>query len=747
MTTPSTLSEFVAALRDHDLLDARHVEEFESSVLPRHDDVTTLGRVLVERGWMTPFQIDWICAGRAADLRLGSYRLLHPLGEGGMGQVFQAKHQRLQRIVALKVIRQDVLSRDPEAIRRFQREAEAAAQLSHPNVVLVYDADQAGDTHFIAMEYVEGVDLHRLVRDRGPLTFGCAIEFIRQAALGLQHAHEHGMVHRDIKPSNLLVTRPDDLKQSRVKILDLGLARLARSGREGEAASQLTRLGVVMGTPDFIAPEQARNSRDVDIRADLYSLGCTLYYLLTGRPPFPEGTVVEKLLMHQLDAPRPVCLYRADTPLAIERIVERLLAKQPVDRFQTPAELVEVLGCLQLEERELPPARKHHDSAELALGSTAVVPIAPRIISATPGVRVTATTDTPVAGMVDASATPHGQSSETPMVARHDPPHPFPRADGVKRIATLAGHHGCVLALAFAPNRDLLASGGVDGQVRLWSFTSRLPSELTLADGRRGEIYAVAFAPDNRTLAFGAGTIEPRLCLARVSERGVVTLAAVLAERSLVKAIAFSPDGNLLAAAGHARTIRLWDLGGAAPRELATLHGHDNAVQGLAFTPDRRFLASASHDGTLRLWSLARGKPHQAGVLKGHTGPVHAVAFAPDGCTFASGGLDQSVRLWKLGQGDVRLLAVLEAHSQVVRHVLFPEPETVVSVGDRGQVLTWDVQSGQARREVQLPETMVSSLALTHDGRYLAAGKTDGSITVHRLHPRSAATPRPAAVG
>ena len=283
-------------------------------------------------------------------------------------------------------------------MRRFQREARAAAQMAHPNVVVVYDADQVGKTYFIAMEHVEGTDLSRLVKQVGPLPVDLACDYIRQAALGLQYIHERGMVHRDIKPSNLLVSQrrrarprrsakpsaqggalrlprpadpsrrpgpaPDDSGSASglssrgvVKVLDMGLVRLVQAGDTGQtSAASLTREGSVVGTPDYIAPEQARNAHRVDIRADLYSLGCTFYYLLTGRTPFPEGGVIEKLLMHQMDEPRPVDQLRPEVPKEVAAVISKLMAKRPEERYQEPDEVAEVLATVQAP-TSAPPAR------------------------------------------------------------------------------------------------------------------------------------------------------------------------------------------------------------------------------------------------------------------------------------------------------------------------------------------------------------------------------------------------------
>jgi serine/threonine protein kinase/ActR/RegA family two-component response regulator len=286
--------------------------------------------------------------------RLGEYELLGELGRGGMGVVFKARHRRLNRLVAVKVIGRGVLE-NPTAIARFYKEAESAARLAHPNVVMAYDAGQQGDTHYFAMEYVDGRDLDSLVRKGGPLPVADACDYVRQAALGLQHAFEKGLVHRDIKPANLLVTRvprslshpgsaspAEPMFDSVIKILDFGLARV-HSPNAALPAPGLTGEGSVLGTADYMAPEQWVDASGVDIRADLYSLGCTFYFLLVGRPPFPGDRPMEKMLKHSIEQPAPPEQARADVPPSVGAVLARLMAKRADDRYQTPAELVAVL--------------------------------------------------------------------------------------------------------------------------------------------------------------------------------------------------------------------------------------------------------------------------------------------------------------------------------------------------------------------------------------------------------------------
>jgi serine/threonine protein kinase len=267
------------------------------------------------------------------------YRIVRLLGVGGMGAVYQAEHRVMERFVALKVIRADLVS-NAAAVKRFQIEVRTAAKLTHQNIVTAFDAEQIGNVHFLVMEYVEGNDLATMVATRGPLPASEACYYIAQAAMGLQHAYERGMIHRDIKPQNLMVAGAPyaPLLQRTVKILDFGLARFASAATSGHTAS-----GTLLGTVDYMAPEQADNAHAADIRSDLYSLGCTLFYLLAGRALFPEGTLVQKVMCHVERTP-PLSELPADLPPGLTDVLARLLAKKPEERYQTPSELVLALS-------------------------------------------------------------------------------------------------------------------------------------------------------------------------------------------------------------------------------------------------------------------------------------------------------------------------------------------------------------------------------------------------------------------
>jgi serine/threonine protein kinase len=262
---------------------------------------------------------------------LGHFELMEYVGGGGMGAVFRALDTMLNRTVAVKVLSQEQ-SGDDETLRRFQNEAQSAARLDHENISRVHYVGEDRGWHYIVFEFIEGANVRDLVCDQGPLPLADAVSYTLQIADALVHASGREVVHRDIKPSNVLIT-PD----GRAKLVDMGLARLHQIEPDGE---DLTASGVTLGTFDYISPEQARDPRSADVRSDIYSLGCTLYYVLTGRPPFPEGTVLQKLLQHQADEPADPRSLRPDLPDDLMPIMHRMLAKSPDKRYPSPAELV-----------------------------------------------------------------------------------------------------------------------------------------------------------------------------------------------------------------------------------------------------------------------------------------------------------------------------------------------------------------------------------------------------------------------
>jgi hypothetical protein len=333
MATPASTTEFLDLVRQSGVVPERQLLQILAGIDDPPQDPARLAAILIKRGLLTNFQAKLLLAGKYRGFRVGSYLIRDQLGQGGMGTVYLAEHETLRRRVALKMLAKADAA-GPAGVERFLREARAAAALDHPNIVRIFDVGRQGPMHYLVMEYVDGHTLEQVLA-RGPIPCGRAAEYITQAAAGLQHAYEKGFVHRDIKPANLMLAR-----DGTVKILDMGLARPFDT--DDKLTERLDQ-GVILGTADYISPEQAINSPAVDIRSDVYSLGATFFALVTGKPPF-EGNTTQKLMQHQMrDAP---FLGELDPtfPPQLAEAVAVMMAKRPEDRFQTPAEVIAALS-------------------------------------------------------------------------------------------------------------------------------------------------------------------------------------------------------------------------------------------------------------------------------------------------------------------------------------------------------------------------------------------------------------------
>lgn len=340
------VSTFLSTLRRSNLLKP---EQIALAIdLGTRCDAAQIAKELLERKWLTEWQTHQLLAGKSR-LFLGKYKLLDVLGAGGMGAVFKAESSTLRRPVALKVLAAS-LNESTVARARFEREIRASAQVNHPNIVRAIDADRCGNRVFLVMEYFSGPDLKALLKQhaRLPIDFSC--ECIRQAALGLQHAHDQGLVHRDIKPSNLLVTKQPETGEPLVKVLDLGLARISH---DSSSSGDMTRVGQIMGSPDYMSPEQAMDSKSADHRSDIYGLGVTLFHLIAGELPYDGDNVMEKLLSRiNVDAP-PLSRYCPEAPPILVHIVSRMLHRDPTQRFQSAGEVAAILGTFVSDPRAL----------------------------------------------------------------------------------------------------------------------------------------------------------------------------------------------------------------------------------------------------------------------------------------------------------------------------------------------------------------------------------------------------------
>lgn len=334
MSVPTSVDELVQLIRKSGMIDepalAAYLQRRQSGQgLPA--DPREAAEAMVDDGLLTDFQAEQFLLGKWRGFTVGKYKLLERVGVGGMGQVFLCEHLFMKKRVAIKIL-PPAKAEQPAALGRFYREARAAGQLEHPNIVRTQDIDQDGNLHYIVMEYVDGSNLLDMVKKHGAMPVPRAANYARQTALGLQYAFDNGLIHRDIKPGNILVDR-----EGTAKLLDMGLARFYQDQSDMLTVKYDDK--IVLGTADYVAPEQVANSHAVDVRADIYALGGTLYFLLAGHPPFPTGTVSQKLLWHRTKDPTPLRQVKPDVPEELAAIVARMMQKDPALRYQTPAEI------------------------------------------------------------------------------------------------------------------------------------------------------------------------------------------------------------------------------------------------------------------------------------------------------------------------------------------------------------------------------------------------------------------------
>jgi WD40 repeat protein/serine/threonine protein kinase len=640
------------------------------------------------------------------------YKLLEKLGEGGMGTVYKARHAKLKKVVALKVLPADRMQNE-QAVARFQREMEAVGRLNHPNIVGATDAGEHDGVHFLVMEYVDGIDLSNLVKNGGPLPIADACELIRQAAIGLQDAHENGMVHRDIKPSNIMLTIAGRSSQATVKILDLGLALL--QDESVEVVRELTTAGQAMGTVDYMAPEQAGDSHEVDIRADIYSLGGTLYKLLSGHAPFSGekySTHLKKLLAVINDPVPPIRQQRSDIPAELAAVLDRMLAKQPADRFATPADVATAL-------------------APFAAGSDLSALVASR-----------SDAQGKAAGSQPNNTAAHlsSHSSETtPTVAAPAPSSRLPAATDVE--ATIEHAARPLAARPPTRTRTLIAIAAAAAAFLILGVV------VIIIKNKQGEEVARVVLPDGqsaeieqdgkRTVVGDAATKQPDVVtpaqIEPVPERPdppikvgpLVPRPTPLELNITAEPVALKSGDSLSRTAWVARPVPIpgvvsWTIEGTNHRE---------SVTALASSPDDKLIASAGRDGVIRIWDVQTASIVK--MLLGHGGDVPSLSWSPDGRYIASASSDKTSRIWDVDSGRLAHTFATPNNTSVEVTVAWSPKGAVLAYNAGSGIRLWDPQA-QSEEKLNIhgagDTNKVTALAWSPDGNILASGSTNKSV-------------------
>jgi WD40 repeat protein len=712
----------------------------------------------------TPPEAETLAAEAAGNLvgQVGDYELLQEIARGGMGVVFKARQKSLNRVVALKMILAGQLA-SPAEVQRFRAEADAIARLNHPNIVTIYEVGEHQGLPYLALEYVGGGSLAQQTRG-SPQPARDAAVLVETLARAMHAAHEAGVVHRDLKPANVLLSfsgrlesgvdsaplseRP--LTEWAPKITDFGLAKQARA--------ELTATGAVLGTPSYMAPEQAAgDNAAVGPAADVYALGAILYELLTGRPPFRGVSVLETLEQVRTREPASPRLLQPGVPRDLETVCLKCLQKEPAKRYASAEALAEDLRRFGAGEpvraRPVGAVGRLHKWARrrpavaVLLGLVAVVGAAglggilwaygqardeaenTRLEKQRADDKAAEALQKEKEALWQAHLAQLGRVDAQLLVGDHvgalrvlDDVRPEyrgweygylrGRAEGTPLV--LRGHAGVVRSVCYSPDGTRLASGALDQTVRLWDAKSGV--ELATLRGHTGGVSSVCYTPDGTRLASASGDKTVKLWDA---QRGT-EIATLRGHTSVVYSVCYSPDGSRLASAAGDQSIKIWDTASGA--EQATLRGHTSWVTAVSYSPDGRRLASASYDKTVKIWDAHSGT--EVATLRGHTSVVYSVCYNPDGTHLASASQDKTVKLWDAHSGTE--IATLRGHTSVVHSVCYsPDGARLASAAQEGTARIWDAKSGA---HLATLTDAVWSAVYSPDGTRLASAAGDGTV-------------------
>jgi WD40 repeat protein/serine/threonine protein kinase len=721
--------------------------------------------------------------GPADGIHIPGYEILATLGRGGMGVVYQARHTKLGRTVALKMILSGAHA-GADDLGRFRTEAEAIARLQHPNIVQIFEVGEQSGLPFFSLEFCGGGSLERKLGGT-PLPPKEAAHLVETLARAMQAAHDKGVVHRDLKPANVLLA-----EDGTPKITDFGLAKkLDPASPRRESGGGLTATGAVMGTPSYMAPEQAGSkSKEIGPRTDVYALGAILYELLTGRPPFRAATQLDTIMQVVSDEPVPPSQLQSRTPRDLETICLKCLQKEPGKRYVSAAALAEDLRRFQNGEpiQARPVGRAERSwrwcrrnpvgaalIAVLVVGTAVATSLAVWALGERNRADQNAAEAEGAKNQANDAAQKAQENEKRALWEKDEKDRQLTRAEWMlyasqlflaqaawndnridlawdyldrtrqdyrgweyrylytqflKNQRVFRGHSEPVTAVAFSPDGKRLASVSSPsnlqqpGEVKVWD--TETGQEVRAINGHTMAVTAVAFSPNGKHLA--SASIDRTVRLWEVDTgKEIRTLGHTIN----VTNVCFSPDGQFLASSSADGIVWLWE--GETGKEVRTLKGHTNWVDCVCFSPDSKRLASASLDGTVRLWEAGTGKEVrtvQIPVAAQGRARVRVVAFSPDGKRLVSGSLDGAVRLWETDTGkEVR---ILKGHTDKVNAVAFsPDGHRLASNSAEALVVRmWDTETGQEICTLKGHTNLVRALAFSPDGKHLASGGFDRTV-------------------
>ncbi len=647
--------------------------------------------------------------------RVAGFEILEEIGRGGMGVVYRARHVRLNRIVALKMILAGGHASAAE-LQRFRVEAEAIAQLQHPNVVQIYSVGEQGGRPFFALEYVDGGSLGQKVAGR-KLKAHKAAALVEQLARGIHAAHEEGIVHRDLKPANVLLAA-----DGTPKIVDFGLAKKLDAGH-GK-----TQTGAVLGTPSYMAPEQAGGKKEIGPAVDIYALGAVLYELLTGQPPFRGANSLETVLQVMAKEVTPPRQLQATVPRDLETICLKCLRKEPRERYATAEALADDLRRFldgePIRARPLGPlgrafrwARRRPATVAAIVGMVAALAVVGWLFRAD----------------LSRLATNRGRIALGPglnageVVVRQDGRQVAVLRPGTSAAVELDAGEYDVEWVDGAEGQDITAAriSVTRNSYEILGTGPETVGELRRLDGHQGPVQALALSPDGRQALSGSGAPDGDRTLRLWNVAAGKEVARLGKPDTEVLAVAFSPDGTLALSGGADGIVRLWGV--SARAEVRQFTGHKGAVRAVAFSADGRLAASGGADKVVRLWDVETGKARQE--LADHTGTVYGVTFSPDGKLVASVGADGTLLLWDVA--DAGKARVRGRHAGAALCVAFsPDGSQVATGGQDNLVQIWNVRTGLPARKLIGHAGAVTALAFSPEGRQLLSGSADRTVRV-----------------